>query len=94
MGHSVEHAINGHVGLDVARSFYPDFVLLDLGLPGMDGFEVCRQIKRDPTLQRTRVIALTAFSGAEYRSRAADAGCELYLVKPVAPNVLEELLGQ
>jgi CheY-like chemotaxis protein len=77
----------------VAGRFHPDFVLLDLGLPGMDGFEVCREIKRDPTMQRTRVIAITAFSQAEYRTRAAEAGCELYLVKPVATDVLEDLLG-
>jgi two-component system CheB/CheR fusion protein len=93
MGHIVEYAINGYVALSVAGRFHPDFVLLDLGLPGMDGFEVCREIKRDPTMQRTRVIAITAFSQAEYRSRAAEAGCELYLVKPVATDVLEDLLG-
>jgi two-component system, chemotaxis family, CheB/CheR fusion protein len=93
MGHIVEYAINGYVALSVARRFHPDFLLLDLGLPGMDGFEVCREIKRDPTMQGTRIIAITAFSQAEYRTRAAEAGCELYLVKPVATNVLEELLG-
>jgi two-component system CheB/CheR fusion protein len=93
MGHVVEYAINGYVALSVAERFHPDFVLLDLGLPGMDGFEVCREIKRDPTMQGTRVIAITAFSQAEYRTRAAQAGCELYLVKPVATNVLEDLLG-
>ena len=93
MGHIVEYAINGYVALDVARRFHPDFVLLDLGLPGMDGFEVCRQLKRDVTMRRSRVIVITAFSQAEYRARAAGAGCELYLVKPVATNVLEELLG-
>jgi two-component system CheB/CheR fusion protein len=93
MGHVVEYAINGYVALSVAERFHPDFVLLDLGLPGMDGFEVCREIRRDPTMQGTRVIAITAFSQAEYRTRAAQAGCELYLVKPVATNVLEDLLG-
>jgi CheY-like chemotaxis protein len=93
MGHIVEYAINGYVALSVARRFHPDFMLLDLGLPGMDGFEVCRKMKLEPTMQHTRVIAITAFSQAEYRTRAAEAGCELYLVKPVATNVLEELLG-
>jgi CheY-like chemotaxis protein len=93
MGHIVEYAINGYVALSVAERFHPDFVLLDLGLPGMDGFEVCRQMKREPAMQHARVIAITAFSQAEYRTRAAEAGCELYLVKPVATNVLEELLG-
>ena len=93
MGHSVEYAINGYVALDVARRFRPDFALLDLGLPGIDGFEVCRQIKRDPQLRFCRVVALTAFSQDEYRERAKQAGCELYFVKPVDTQVLEDLLG-
>jgi CheY-like chemotaxis protein len=93
MGHFVEYAINGYVALDMARVFRPDFVLLDLGLPGLDGFEVCRQMKRDPQLRFCRVVALTAFAHQEYRDRAADVGCELYLVKPVPAKVLEELLG-
>jgi len=93
MGHRVEYAINGYVVLDIARRFRPDFVLLDLGLPGIDGFEVCRQIKRDPQLRSCRVIALTAFSHDEFRARAKEVGCELYLVKPVDTKVLENLLG-
>jgi CheY-like chemotaxis protein len=93
MGHIVEYAINGYVAIDMAKRFHPDFVLLDLGLPGMDGFEVSRQIKRDATTRSARIIAVTAFSQAEYRARAAAAGCELYLVKPVPMNVLEDLLG-
>ena len=68
-------------------------VVLDIGLPGIDGFEVCRQIKQDPELQSCRVIALTAFSQADYRARARQVGCELYLVKPVDAKVLEDLLG-
>jgi CheY-like chemotaxis protein len=93
MGHSVEYAINGYVGLEVARRFRPAFVLLDLGLPGWDGFEVCRQIKKDPELQGARVIAVTAFSQDEYVARSKAAGFELHLVKPVPVWLLEELLG-
>src|SRR4051812_48926331 len=54
MGHQVEYAINGYAGLEVARRFRPEFVLLDLGLPGMDGFQFCRSLKRDPALQAAR----------------------------------------
>ena len=93
MGHAVEYAINGYVALEVARRFHPEFVLLDLGLPGLDGFEVCTRIKQDRELQRARVIALTAFAQDEYRVRAMAAGCELHIVKPVPIWVLEELLG-
>jgi len=93
MGHHVEYAINGYVGLDVARRFRPDFVFLDLGLPGMDGFEVCGEIKKDPQLKGTRVIALTAFGQDEYLTRSRAVGFELHLVKPVPVWLLEELLG-
>jgi CheY-like chemotaxis protein len=93
MGHTVEYAINGYAGLEAARRFQPEFVLLDLGLPGLDGLEVCRRIKRDEQLRSMRVIALTAFSQNDLRERAAQAGCELYLVKPVEATALEKLFG-
>jgi DNA-binding response OmpR family regulator len=93
IGHIVDYAINGHAALDAARRFKPHFMLLDLGLPGLDGFEVARQMKRDPELQATRVVALTAFSQESYRKRAAEAGIEVYLVKPVATQTVEDLLG-
>jgi CheY-like chemotaxis protein len=93
MGHHVEYAINGYVGLEVARRFRPEFVFLDLGLPGMDGFEVCGEIKRDPNLKGTRVIALTAFGQDEYLAKSRAVGFELHLVKPVPVWLLEELLG-
>jgi CheY-like chemotaxis protein len=93
MGHVVEYAINGYVGIDIARRFLPDIVLLDLGLPGMDGFEVCRKIKSHPGLEHTRVIAVTGYAQDEYRKRSHEAGCDLHLIKPVPARVLEDLLG-
>jgi CheY-like chemotaxis protein len=67
--------------------------LLDLGLPGMDGFDVCTRIKQIPDLQHTCVIALTAFSQDEYRVKSLAAGCELHIVKPAPVWLLEEILG-
>jgi CheY-like chemotaxis protein len=93
MGHFVEYAINGYVAIDIARRFMPDIVLLDLGLPGMDGFDVCRKIKSAPGLARTRVIAITGYAQDEYRMRSRAAGCEMHLIKPVPTGVLEQLLG-
>ena len=93
MGHTVNYAINGYVAVDVVNSFRPDIVLLDLGLPGIDGFEVCRRIKANPELSRSRVIVLTAHSGDEFRIRSQAAGCELHLIKPISPAVLEQILG-
>jgi CheY-like chemotaxis protein len=93
MGHEVDYAINGYAGIDKALQFRPDFILLDLGLPGMDGFEVCKRLKKEPALQRTRIIAITAWSQDEHRVRSKAAGCEMHLVKPVPVRLLEELLG-
>jgi CheY-like chemotaxis protein len=93
MGHTVEYAINGYVGLEVARRFRPDIVLLDIGLPGLNGYEVCGRLKKDPELEKIRVVVVTAFAQDEYRVRSIEAGCELHLVKPVPIWVLEEVLG-
>jgi CheY-like chemotaxis protein len=92
MGHEVEYAINGYAGLEVARRFLPEIVLLDLGLPGMDGFELCKRFKNDPQLRQVRVIAVTGYAQEEYRTRALAAGCEQHFVKPLAPAVLKGLL--
>ena len=92
MGHEVQFAINGYAGIETARSYRPDVVFLDLGLPGMDGFEVCRRLRNDPGLQATRVIALTAYGQEQYRDRALEAGCELHVPKPISPARLTSLL--
>lgn len=93
MGHTVDYAINGYVALDAARRFRPDVIILDLGLPGMTGLEVCTQIRRDPELCATKVVALTGYGDESYRRRAEEAGFDRFLVKPLDPNVLYELLG-
>lgn len=93
MGHSVQYAINGYAALEIARKFRPDVVLLDLGLPGLDGFEVCRRLRIDAELRNVKVIVITGYAGDEYRQHAEAAGCDLHLVKPVPAKTLEELLG-
>ena len=93
MGHDVDYAINGYAGIEKARQFRPDFILLDIGLPGMDGFEVCKRLRKEPVMARTRIIAITAWAEDEHRMRSRAAGCELHLIKPVPIRVLEELLG-
>lgn len=93
MGHKVEYAINGYVAVDIAKRFRPDVVFLDLGLPGLDGFDVCSRIKSDPEFKDARVIVITGYSQDEFRVRALAAGCDAHFVKPVEPALLEELLG-
>jgi CheY-like chemotaxis protein len=93
MGHTVEYAINGYVALDIAKRFRPDFIFLDLGLPGLSGFDVCSRLKAEPGFEKTRIIAVTAYGQDEMRVRARAAGCEMHLLKPVPPQVIEQLLG-
>jgi CheY-like chemotaxis protein len=93
MGHSAEYAINGYAALSAAKKFKPHVVLLDLGLPGLDGFEVCRRVKADPELDGVRVIVITGYAGVEYREHALAAGCDEHFVKPMPAKVLEDLLG-
>ena len=93
MGHEVEYAINGYVAVDIAAHFRPELVFLDLALPGMNGFEVCRRLKRQPGLEGMRIIAVTAYAQEEYRQRSKEAGCEGYIVKPLDPSSLAELLA-
>lgn len=94
MGHTVEYGVNGYVALDLVRRFRPEYVLLDLGLPGATGFEVCAQIKADPELQGIQVLALTAYSDAKYRDRAREVGFDGYYVKPLLPETLTSLFGE
>ena len=79
-------------GLKVG-TFAPNVVLLDLMMPGLDGFEVCRRIKADPTTQGIRVLAMSSADQAENRHRILAAGAERFFPKPVDEAVLLEALG-
>ena len=92
MGHEVDFATCGQDALERARRMRPDVVLLDIGLPGMDGFEVARRLLAEHG-RGLRVIAVTAYGTERDRSESRDAGCELHLVKPADPRFIESLLG-
>jgi len=66
-GYEAEFAINGYSAIAVVERFKPDVVLLDLGLPGLTGFDVCKWLKRHPQYQHTRVIAVTGYGSADDR---------------------------
>ncbi|OAI52514.1 hypothetical protein AYO46_00725 [Betaproteobacteria bacterium SCGC AG-212-J23] len=93
LGHTAEYALNGYVALDVARRFKPDWVLLDIGIPGASGFEVCHQLRRDPELMNVRIAVVTAYDDKGHRERAQQAGCDFYYVKPLEPKELAKLFG-
>lgn len=90
-GHEVLQSQNGQEAIEIALREQPDLILLDIGLPGMDGYQVCREM-RNAGLNTAMIVALTGYGREEDRGRAADAGFDHYLAKPVDVAVLEELL--
>ncbi len=82
-GFSVITGENGEQGLQLCRERLPDLVLMDVGLPGIDGYEATRQIKADPRTARIPVVALTARALTSDREAAMAAGCDDYDTKPV-----------
>ncbi|HEX2644249.1 MAG TPA: ATP-binding protein [Thermoanaerobaculia bacterium] len=92
-GHEVRIAYEGLGALDQARVETPDIVLLDIGLPGMDGYEVARALRSQPGLERTRLIALTGYGQDADRHRSSQAGFDHHFVKPVDIQALRLLLA-
>ena len=91
-GFDVLVARDGASGVDMARSERPDLVLMDLGLPVLDGWEAARRLKADPATCRIPVIALSAHAMAGDRVQALEAGCDDYDVKPVEwPRLLTKI---
>lgn len=81
--YSVIQADNGQTAIELAKSESPDIILLDVMMPGMDGYEVCRRLKADPATAYIPVVMVTALSDVEDRVRGLDAGAEDFLTKPV-----------
>src|SRR5437762_591673 len=91
-GHHVEIAEDGPSGLETAMKVSPDVALVDVGLPGLDGYEVARRI-RAALGENVRLVALTGYGQPEDRERAFDAGFDLHLVKPVDREELAKSVG-
>jgi len=93
-GYDVRTASDGQAGLAAAESFRPDAILLDIGLPVLDGYEVARRIRASSSLGGTTLIALTGYGQDGDRERSHLAGFDHYFVKPTDPRVLIDVLGQ
>ena len=91
-GHEVRTTHDGPSALDLAAEFRPDAVLLDIGLPRMDGFEVAEQLRAHPDFARILIVGSSGYSRESDRRRAAEVGIDLYLVKPFDPWQLESIL--
>ncbi len=92
-GYQATVATSGQQGLNLARTNLPDVILLDIMMPGMDGFEVCEAIRRDDTLQKIPVVMLTAMESQKLNERAFSAGAEVCMTKPFSPERLLNALN-
>jgi CheY-like chemotaxis protein len=93
-GHTVRAVRCGSDALREAAAMMPDVVLLDLGLPGMDGWEVARRMLAQANGKRPVVIVVSGFGSESDRQRSADTGIDLHLIKPVEPAILMDLLSR
>lgn len=89
MGHDAQFAINGFAALEMARSFRPHVVLLDVRLPEIGGDDIAQRLKREPGAEGMRIVAIAGEGGDAMRRRAMQAGCEELHVKPIDAAVLE-----
>lgn len=93
-GHETEVVRNGLDALDAARRVLPDLVILDISLPGLDGYQVAAQIRQEAPLAHTLLVALTGWGDDDHRHAALDAGFDVHLVKPVAWKAIRELVAR
>jgi two-component system cell cycle response regulator DivK len=87
-GYDVAEATDGAEGLSAAARFKPDLILLDIQLPVIDGYEVARRLKADPTMRGVPIIAVTSYALAGDEQKARAAGCDEYIAKPFSPRHL------
>jgi CheY-like chemotaxis protein len=92
-GHEVRVAHDGPAALRIAEAFEPEVVLLDIGLPRMDGYEVARRLRERPEMKKTLLVALTGYGQDEDRRRCQEAGFQVHLIKPVDLDALRPVLA-
>jgi CheY-like chemotaxis protein len=91
-GHDARIAEDGEAALAAIEEYQPHIVLLDLSLPGMDGFQVAQELRQRPRTGKLVLVALTGWSGREVKARAVEAGFDFHLLKPVEWPQLERVL--
>jgi two-component system CheB/CheR fusion protein len=93
LGYKVELAYDGISAIALAKNFIPDVILLDIGLPGMNGYTICQTLHQEYILKDTIIIAQTGWGQEEHRKRSKEAGFDYHLVKPVSLDTLREVLN-
>jgi PAS domain S-box-containing protein len=92
-GHQVKMATDGICGLELAREYKPDYLLLDIGLPRLSGYDIAATLRGDPSMKDTIIVAITGYGHVHDRTRTAAVGVDHHLTKPVEFTVLRELLS-
>ena len=87
-GYEVVEAVTGEEGLTYVETHHPDLILLDIQLPGIDGYEFTRRIKANPDLQKIPIIAVTSYALSGDDIKAFEVGCNAYVTKPFSPRKL------
>jgi CheY-like chemotaxis protein len=93
MGHTAPVAADGRQALRMIASLRPQLVFLDIGMPGMSGYEVAQAVRADPQFDGVRLVALTGWGGAEDRARSRAAGFDVHLTKPATVAAIEGALA-
>jgi CheY-like chemotaxis protein len=93
MGHETRTAHDGESAVHAAETFLPEVVLLDIGLPKLNGYEVAQRLREQPWGQAMYLIAVTGWGQEEDRQRSTEVGLNVHMVKPVEPAALEKLLA-
>ena len=88
VGYDVVEALDGLQAISLARSVHPDLILMDISIPGVDGWEATRVLRQDPQMRDIPIVALTAHALADDRERAQAVGFTSYLAKPVEPRAV------
>ena len=94
LGHDVQTAADGPTAIDMALPFRPEIVLLDIGLPGMDGYEVMRRLRKDDCCRDSLFIAITGYGQEEDLRKAKEAGFDHHMVKPIDYQALMTVIAQ
>ena len=93
-GYDVRCVYDGPSVLQTAASYRPDVLVLDIGLPGMSGYEVARRLRELPEFKRTPLVAVTGYGQDDHRRRSREAGLDFHLTKPIDPDVLRAIVAR
>lgn len=94
LGHDARFSLDGPAGIAQAQLFNPDVIFLDIGMPGMNGFEVCTALRQLPAFAHTCIVALTAWTDAATRLKCQQCGFNFHLAKPASIDLIESVVVQ